>query len=173
MTDLLSPLIDLSFYRLRYNLNMPPLHRNGRKSLKTEQSVLLTGPPDYEQKKERFPSRCCCFWHYAPLLSRNDVAVKRCSYCSEFFTAAICGNRLSDIFIFFKNSSCLLSTSFSAASSFVNSVCSTKPLKKSRTALDTRGERLRCFEFDEMAGIWSAFAFREIKQKNIAGRDCE
>ena len=33
------------------------------------------------------------------------------------------------------------------------SVCSTKPLKKSRTALDTRGERLRCFEFDEMAGI--------------------
>ena len=35
----------------------------------------------------------------------------------------------------------------------VNSVCSTKPLKKSRTALDTRGERLRCFEFDEMAGI--------------------
>lgn len=46
MTDLLSPLIDLSFYRLRYNLNMQPLHRNGRKSLKTEQSVLLTGPDD-------------------------------------------------------------------------------------------------------------------------------
>ena len=36
---------------------------------------------------------------------------------------------------------------------FIFSVCSTKPLKKSRTALDTRGERLRCFEFDEMAGI--------------------
>ena len=32
-------------------------------------------------------------------------------------------------------------------------VCSTKPLQKSRTALDTRGERLRCFKFDEMAGI--------------------
>ena len=36
---------------------------------------------------------------------------------------------------------------------YLGSVCSTKPLKKSRTALDTRGERLRCFEFDEMAGI--------------------
>lgn len=36
---------------------------------------------------------------------------------------------------------------------YIISVCSTKPLKKSRTALDTRGERLRCFEFDEMAGI--------------------
>ena len=33
------------------------------------------------------------------------------------------------------------------------SVCSTKPLPKSRTTLDTRGERLRCFEFDEMDGI--------------------
>ena len=33
------------------------------------------------------------------------------------------------------------------------SVCSTKPLPKSRTALDTCGERLRCFEFDEMDGI--------------------
>ena len=35
----------------------------------------------------------------------------------------------------------------------VFSVCSTKPLPKSRTTLDTRGERLRCFEFDEMDGI--------------------
>ena len=35
----------------------------------------------------------------------------------------------------------------------VDSVCSTKPLPKSRTTLDTRGERLRCFEFDEMDGI--------------------
>ena len=35
----------------------------------------------------------------------------------------------------------------------LNSVCSTKPLPKSRTTLDTRGERLRCFEFDEMDGI--------------------
>jgi len=35
----------------------------------------------------------------------------------------------------------------------LSSVCSTKPLQKSRTALDTRGERLRCFEFDEMTGI--------------------
>lgn len=35
----------------------------------------------------------------------------------------------------------------------IGSVCSTKPLPKSRTTLDTRGERLRCFEFDEMAGI--------------------
>ena len=36
---------------------------------------------------------------------------------------------------------------------FYISVCSTKPLPKSRTTLDTRGERLRCFEFDEMDGI--------------------
>ncbi|MCH3997991.1 MAG: DNA sulfur modification protein DndB [Lachnospiraceae bacterium] len=35
----------------------------------------------------------------------------------------------------------------------ISSVCSTKPLPKSRTTLDTRGERLRCFEFDEMDGI--------------------
>ena len=35
----------------------------------------------------------------------------------------------------------------------LSSVCSTKPLPKSRTTLDTRGERLRCFEFDEMDGI--------------------
>ena len=35
----------------------------------------------------------------------------------------------------------------------VLSVCSTKPVPKSRTALDTRGERFLCFEFDEMDGI--------------------
>ena len=35
----------------------------------------------------------------------------------------------------------------------VISGCSTKALQKPRTALDTRGERLRCFEFDEMDGI--------------------
>lgn len=36
---------------------------------------------------------------------------------------------------------------------FLCSVCSTKPPQKSRKAVNTCGERFRCFEFNEMAGI--------------------